>query len=181
MTQYGGLYRPLAVSNPLEPMLELKDKMNNQTYCILEPQVQCKGFFKAHTLPSYSIIAISKNVKRLLSSKDVLSKDIPLFSPSFRCHTTLFFYGALLMELKKFVKKIDHRSSTNREVVWMQLCSLVGMEKDTSELFSPVLASTLNQKKMSILEIEIFYLTFLLVLIEFPTILDVCQNFKLNR
>lgn len=161
------------LQNPLEILLDVQGRILCENYSNTNSNARHFSFFKETSFASKSIISISKNIRSLNSQKENQAKDSVLFSPSFQCYTTLFFYGALLLELKMLVKRIDQRSPTDREVVWRQLCCIVGIEKVTSEYFSPILQSTLEQKRMNLLEIEILYISFLLTLKEFPSILDV--------
>jgi len=104
----------------------------------------------------------------------------PVFSPIFKCLTTMSFYASILRELEDYVALIDDCPSWSREIVWEQLFTIVGSDKRKfSGFFTPVLQDTMKETKVNLMDIEVMFLAFFLIINIFPEIFvsRVCPDF----
>jgi hypothetical protein len=94
-----------------------------------------------------------------------------MYSSTFQCYTSLAFYGALLTQLRTWIKALDAACNQKRALVWSHLFAMVDSQQSSSDALTPVLQSILSQPKMSLLDIELLYLAVLLAVKLAPTLL----------
>jgi len=81
------------------------------------------------------------------------------------------FYASLLRELKELVAEIDNRQPWCRELVWEQLFTIVGTQRNKySGFFTPVLTDTMKEETVKLMDMEVLFLSFFLVLNSLPNL-----------
>ena len=94
-----------------------------------------------------------------------------LYSNTFQCYTSLAFYGALLAQLKAWVRALDAGSARSRSLVWSHLFCLVGSDQVSSDPITPVLQAIVSAPKMDLMDVELLYLAVLLATKLYPQLL----------
>lgn len=95
-----------------------------------------------------------------------------LYSNTFQCYTSLAFYGALLAQLKAWVKQLDAGSARSRSLVWAHLFCLVGRDQTSSDPITPMLHAIVSAPKMDLMDVELLYLAILLATKLYPQLLS---------
>lgn len=95
-----------------------------------------------------------------------------LYSNTFQCYTSLAFYGALLVQLKAWVRQLDAGSARSRSLVWAHLFCLVGRDQTSSDPIAPVLQAIVSAPKMDLMDVELLYLAVLLASKLYPQLLS---------
>jgi hypothetical protein len=85
-----------------------------------------------------------------------------MFSSTFQCYTSIAFYGALLTQLRSWIKQLDSSSARHRAIVWSHLFCMVDTDQTSSDPLSPALQAILSQPKMALIDVELLWLAVLL-------------------
>ena len=96
-----------------------------------------------------------------------------LFSPTFKCVTSLQFYAALLLELQKVASIVDSLAESSRQFVWSNLFEIAGLpDHKCSEHFTPILSGWLSSPTVNLLAVELLYVAFNVATLRFPALLS---------
>lgn len=130
-------------------------------------------FFLSGSEAHNAAVAIGDKLSRSYESDSLTL----LYSPTFKCYTSILFYAAIFTELRRLSAAFDESGKvlpSSRAVVWAYLYTLIGADKpiNTSPLTPALDALTADASKLNVLEIEVLLLAFLLALHSNKHLLD---------
>jgi hypothetical protein len=132
---------------------------------ISPPQATQEPFFLVESEAHNCVLSIAE---RLSKTYEVDSLAV-LYSPTFKCYTSIVFYAAVFTELRRLCARMDESGKVPeaaRAIVWAHLYTLIGVDKPlTSSSLTPALnAMAADADKLNLVEIEVLLLAFLLAL-----------------
>eukprot|EP01122_Echinamoeba_exundans_P013196 TRINITY_DN5725_c0_g1_i1.p1 TRINITY_DN5725_c0_g1~~TRINITY_DN5725_c0_g1_i1.p1 ORF type:complete len:584 (-),score=74.20 TRINITY_DN5725_c0_g1_i1:69-1820(-) len=132
---------------------------------ISPPQATQEPFFLVESEAHNCVLSIAE---RLSKPYEVDSLTV-LYSPTFKCYTSIVFYAAVFTELRRLCATIDESGKVSpaaRATVWAHLYTLIGADKplNSSSLTPALNAMAADADKLNLVEIEVLLLAFLLSL-----------------
>jgi len=145
----------------------------NPFECLIST-VQENRFF----MPSSKAARIIQSISSHMSN---INEDFSqtICSPALDLTTNFSFYSSMMIQLSALCWKIDQCPRQCREIIWGQLFVIVGVEKIYDGFITPVLEDTIkNADGVAVLDIEILFISFLLVMRLCPEILELREGIE---
>lgn len=125
-------------SNQNEPFSAFLPEQSVSKRLVLE----LSALIDAHQKPKdgESLNEAGNRTSSILAPSPLSRKTAPyqiLYSNTFQCYTSLAFYGALLTQLRTWIKALDAGFSSKRNLVWSHLFVMIDSDKTSSEPLSP--------------------------------------------
>lgn len=138
---------------------------NPLSLLIAAPNSTEEPFFLVESEAHNTIASIGDKLNKSYESDSLTI----LYSPTFKCYTSILFYAAVFTELRRLSATFDESGKVSpaaRGVVWAHLYTLIGADKalNTSPLTPAFDALASDTEKLNLLEIEVLLLAFLLAL-----------------